>query len=211
MMIDVLFVEEQVIFATTDLMHSVLAVVNLATLHRTAPTRFLPQKHHATKTDFIQSIDMPTPEGMDDTPPIMVPDMGDISANHNPVTTPTMTGTAVSEGTHCTPHPATAEVYSTLWLMDAPIAIHAMLHPTMIVTPHPTLTTSPADVTHAIIPQTGTSLSLATPTALHRNHSHEKPGHFQDLQSPNPTVPRLSSSRIPLQTLPLIQTATLIL
>ena len=52
-MIDVLFVNEWVILAATALMHSVTAVVNLATLHRTATTRFLSQEHHATKTDLI--------------------------------------------------------------------------------------------------------------------------------------------------------------
>ena len=41
------------------LLHSVTAGMNLATLHRTAPTRFLPQEHHATKKDFIQGIDIP--------------------------------------------------------------------------------------------------------------------------------------------------------
>ena len=45
----VLFVDEWVILATTAPVHSVTAVMNLATLQRTAPTRFLPQEHHATK------------------------------------------------------------------------------------------------------------------------------------------------------------------
>ena len=44
-----------------------MAVMNLATLHRTAPTRFLPQEHNATKTDLIQGIDLTTTEGTDHT------------------------------------------------------------------------------------------------------------------------------------------------
>ena len=42
-MIDVLFVEAKVILAATALMPSVMAVMNLAILHRTAPTRLLHQ------------------------------------------------------------------------------------------------------------------------------------------------------------------------
>ena len=62
-MIDALFVDEGVILATTAPMHSVTAVMNLATLHKTAPTRFLHQEHHAMKTDFIPGHDTPTPKG----------------------------------------------------------------------------------------------------------------------------------------------------
>ena len=78
--------DEQVILAASASMCSVTAVMNLVTLHRTAQTRFLPQEHHTTKTDLIQGIDIPTSKGKDHIPPIMVPDMGDISANHNPTT-----------------------------------------------------------------------------------------------------------------------------
>ena len=66
-MIDVLFVDEQVILATTSQMPSAMAVINLATLHRSAP-RFLCQEHHAIKTDLIHGIDIPTPKGTDHTP-----------------------------------------------------------------------------------------------------------------------------------------------
>ena len=174
------------------------------------PTRSLPQEDHATKTDLIQGINIP--RGTAHTPPIMVPELRDISANHNPTTIPTVTGAAVSEGTHHTPHPATAVAYATLWLIDAPIAICIMTHPTNIVTPHPALNISSRDVTHATIPQTRASLTPLTPTTLHRKHSQEKPSHTQDLQPPiNPTFPRLSSSGIPLQILPQIQTVSLIL
>ena len=80
-----LFVDEQVILATTALMPSVMAVMNLDTLYRTVPTRFLHQEHHASKTDLIQGINTPTIEGTDHTP-IMVPDIGDISEGHSPPT-----------------------------------------------------------------------------------------------------------------------------
>ena len=84
-MIDVLPVDEQVILATTALMPSVMAVINLATLPRTVPTRILHQEHHATMADLVQGIDTPTTRGTDYTP-IMVPDIGDITADHSPNT-----------------------------------------------------------------------------------------------------------------------------
>ena len=122
-MTDVLFVDKQVILAATTLTPSVTAVMNLATLHRTALSRFLSKEHHATKTDLVQGINTPTPKGTDHTPFITVPDMKDISAGHSPTT---MTEAAVSEDTPHAPHPATAAAPTTLWLMDAPITTHAM-------------------------------------------------------------------------------------
>ena len=189
-----------------------MAVMNLATLHWTAQTRFLPHSSYTTKTDLVQGTDIPTPKGTDPTPSIMVPDMGDISAGHSPVTIPILTGEAVSEGTHHTPHPATAATHAALQPMEAPITTHTTTHPISIVTSHPTLTTSPMDITHATIPWTRAPLAPATPIALHRNHSQEKPSQFQDFQLPiNPTIPRLSPSWIPLQILPQIQTEILII
>ena len=79
-MVTVLFVNEQVILAATAQVPSVMAVMNLATLHRTASTRFLPEGNHTTKTDTIQGIDIPTSKETYHTPPIMVSDMADISA-----------------------------------------------------------------------------------------------------------------------------------
>ena len=119
--------------AATALMLSVMAVMNLATLHRTAQTRFLPQEHHATKIYLVQGINTPTPKGIDHTPPTMVPDMGDILAGHSPAIVPTTTEAAFSEGIPHTPHLFTTAAYATLWPMDAPTA----------------LITSPTDVTHA--------------------------------------------------------------
>ena len=165
-------VDEQVILAATTPICSVTAMMNSGTLPRTTLTIFLPQKHHATKTDLIQSIDKPTPKGTNHTPPTMVTDMGDISTNHNHTSIPTMTGTpAVSEGTHCTPHPTTSAAPAALWPMDIPVAIHTVTHSSCIVTPHAALATSPTDITHATIPQTRAGLNPATPTVLHRKHS----------------------------------------
>ena len=103
----------------------------------------------------------------------MVPDMGDISTDHNHDTVPTATGAAaVSKGTHHTPDPATTAAHATLWLKDVPITICTITHPNSIVTPHSTLATSPADVTHTTVPRTRASLAPATPTILHGKHSN---------------------------------------
>ena len=83
---------------------------------------------------------------------------------------------------HCVPYPDFTAAHTTLWPMDASIAIYAMTHPTGIVTPHPTLTTSLADIIHATIPQTRASLTPATPTTLHRKYSQGKPKKPKDLQ-----------------------------
>ena len=64
-----------------------------------------------------------------------------------------MTEAAVLEDTPCTPLPATTAVHAALLPMDTVIIPHAMI-PTGIVTPHPTLTTSPVGATHATT-QTG--------------------------------------------------------
>ena len=180
-MIYVLFMEVQVILADSALMPSVMAVMNLSTLCRTAPARFLPQEHHGTKTDLIQGINTSTTEGTDHTP-IMVPDIGDISPGHSPAAVLTLTEAAVLEGIPHTPLPATTAACTTLWPMDAPITTPAMT-PTNIVTPHTTLATSPTDVTHATL-QTRAGLALATPTAQHRNLSPEKPNNTKDPQPP---------------------------
>ena len=53
----------------------------------------------------------------------MAPDIGDISAGHNPTTIPTMTEAAVLEGTPHAPLPATAAACITHQPMDAPITL----------------------------------------------------------------------------------------
>ena len=142
-----------VIWVATTLTQSVIAVMNLANLCWTAPTRFLHQKHYTTKTGLIQGNDTPTPKGTGHTQTTVGTDMGDISTDHNHAAIQTITGAAaVSEGTHHSPYPGTAAAHVILWMMDAPIATHTITHPTGIVTPHPILTTSSAEVTHATIP-----------------------------------------------------------
>ena len=129
-------------------MPGIMDVMNVATLHKTAPTRFLPQEHPTTKTDLIQGIDIPTSKGTGHTPPIMVPDMGHILIDCSPAAILTVVESAISEGTPCTPNQTTAAGHITLWPIDTPITTHAIT-PTCIVTPHPALDTSPPDVTHA--------------------------------------------------------------
>ena len=154
--------------ATTAPICSVTAVMNLATLYRTAPTRSLPQEHHAGKTDVTQGIDIPTLEGTGHTPTIMVPHMADISAGQSPAAVPSMTAVAVSLGTHYTPHPATTAAHT-------PIATHTMTHPIGIVTPHPAFATSPTDSCH---------YSMA------RSHSHSSnPHHTAQEPQPRKTEP----------------------
>ena len=109
--------------------------------------------------------------------------MEDISAGYSLTTIQTMIETSVSEGTPHTPHPATAAAPTALWLMDTPTLTCAMKS-TSIVVPHPSLTTPPADITHATL-QTGASLTPVTPIALHRKHCQVRPSCVQDLQ-PSP-------------------------
>ena len=162
-------------------MPSVMAVINLATLHRTAPTRFLHQEHHATKTDLIQGINTPTTKGTDHTP-IMVPDIGAISAGHTPFTIPITTEAAFLEGTPHVPLPATTAVHTPLQLMDAPITTCAIT-PTGIVAPHPTLATYPTYVTHTTT-QTGNGLISST-----SHHTAQEPQARKAKQCPRPSTP----------------------
>ena len=92
-MISVLSVDEQVILAATVLMPSVIAVINLATLPRTAPTRFLHQEHHTTLEYLTQGINTPT-TGETDPTPIIVPAIGDITVDHSPTPIHTTTEAA---------------------------------------------------------------------------------------------------------------------
>ena len=119
-----MLIDEWVILDATALMHSVTAMMNLATLHRTVQARFLHWEHHATMTGLIQGNDTPTHEGTDHTPPTMGTDKGDISTNHNHVAITTTTGTtAVLEYTHCTPHPATTVVHATFGQWMSPLSL----------------------------------------------------------------------------------------
>ena len=113
MTITVLSVDGQVILAATALIPSVIAVMNLAILLRTAPIRFLLQEHHAITEDLVQGIDTPTTGGTDHTP-IMVPDMGDSTADHSPAPICTMTEATTLEGMPFTLPPSTAAACATL-------------------------------------------------------------------------------------------------
>ena len=100
---------------------------------------------------------------------------------------------------------ATTAACTSLWPKDTHITTHTMTQ-TGIVTPHPTLTISPADITHAT-PQNGVCLTLTTPTTQHKNLIPERPNNAQDPQHPiNPTSHGLSPSRTPLQIHHQIQT-----
>ena len=138
-MISVLSVDRQGIFPSTALMPSVMAVMNLVTLPRTARTKFLHQEHCATMADLITGIITTTTRGTDHTP-IMVTDIGDVIADHSPSHVHTMTEVAVLEET-----------------------LHALLPATAaaLVTPHPALTISPTGTTHTT-PWTGAGLILGT-------------------------------------------------
>ena len=203
---NVLSVDEQVILATTALMPSVIAVMNLATLPRTAPTRFLYQECHATMADLTQGIDKPTTRGTDHTP-IIAPDIGYISAGYSPTLIPTVTEAAVLVCTHNTPLAAN---HAAPQPMDVLIILYAMI-PSVIVALHPTLTIPPVGATHAT-PWTIASLASAAPTMQHKDLIPGKSSNAQDPQLPiNPTTLKLSPSRTPLQTLYQILTVTVIL
>ena len=90
--------------------------------------------------DLIQGIVTTTTGGKDHTP-IMVPHIGDITADHSPTPIHTVTETVILEGTLYTLLPATTAACATLQLIDAPVTS------CNIVTPHPMLATSPAGAT----------------------------------------------------------------
>ena len=201
-MISVLSVDRQVIFAATALMPSVMAVMNLAILPRTVPTRFLHQEHHTTMEGLIQGINTPTTGGTEHTP-IMVPDIEDITSDHSPTPISTATEAATLEGIPHTLLPATTAAHATLQLMDFPTVIT-----TGIVTPHPALTISPVGAT----PLTEATL---TPACLTMQHKILSPGKSRNAKDPqpliNPTAPKYSPSMNLLQAPHQILTVTQIL
>ena len=108
----------------------------------------------------------PQPKGQIILHPHWAQTWGNTSTDHNHATIPTMTGAAaVTKGTYCAPHPATAVAHAALWLIDTAIATCMMTHPRHSCTTSHT-TTSPTDITHATIPQTIASLAPATLTTL---------------------------------------------
>ena len=124
-----------------------------------------------------------------------------------------VTGAAVSEGTHSTPHPIMPAACATFWLIDIPIVIHTIPHPTSIIASHPTLSTSPTDATHATFLQTGAGLPQQPPPHYRGNTVNEESQAVPKIfNTPlDSTILRLLSSRIPLQILAQIQPVTLIL
>ena len=99
-----------------------MAVMNLATLPRTVPTRFLQQECHATMANHTHGINTPI-TGWTGHTPIMAQDIGDISAGHSPVLIPTVTEAAVLKGTPCTLLPATTPVHASPspWMLPLPL------------------------------------------------------------------------------------------
>ena len=155
------------------------------------PTKFLHQEHHATMADLTQGINTPTTGGTD-CPPIMVPDIGDITADHNPAPVHTTTEASALQGTLHAFLPVIRPHHAELQLMDVPVTPHAIL------TPHPALATSPTGAT----PWTRTSLTLTTHTTQHKDPNPGKSSNVQDPQLPiNPTTPKLSLSSIFIETL----------
>ena len=150
---------------------SVTDAVNLAILHRTAPTRFLPQEHYTTETGLIQGHDISTWKGTDHTPPTMSTNIGDNSTNHNHAAIPTMTGAAaVPEGTL---HSPSCHCRSSCCpLADGHLHCHSCHDtPNRHSHTHSTLATSPTDMTHTTIPQTRAGLTGATLTTWDSKHS----------------------------------------
>ena len=153
-----------------------MVVTNLATLPRTASKKFFHQEHHATTTGLIKDIVTTTTKGTDHTP-IMVPDVGDVTADHSLTPIDATMEVAVLEGKSCTPLSATTAAQMTLQLMDPPVTPHN------IVTPHPTLATSPTDTTH-VTPRTRVSLSPATPSTQCKDPNAGKSSNAQDPHPP---------------------------
>ena len=155
-------------------------------LAQDCPHKFLNQEHHAAMADLFQGITKTTTRGTDHTP-IMVPDIGNDTADCSHAPIHAMTEVAVLEDTPHTLLLATTAACITLQPMDAPMTPHA------IVTPH--LTTFPTGTTNAT-PQTGAN---PTPSiSCHTTQGYQpRKVNAQDPQHPiNPTTPKLSPSRI---------------
>ena len=159
-----------------------MAVMNFATLNRTAQTRFLHQGHCATKTDIIQGINISTPKGTDCTPYYGLWHGRHFSRSqshghsHHDKSSSFRRHTWHSSSSHC------SSSYHLL-ANGHPVTTCAIT-PTGIVASHPTLATSPTDITH-VTPQTGaSSLTPATPKTQHRILIPEKPKNTQNPQPP---------------------------
>ena len=158
--------DEQVIVAATALTPNVMAVMNLATLSRTVPTRFICQECHATHGR--SHTDTPSTRGTDHAP-IMAPDIGDISAGHGPALIPTHDRSSSfrrhtscsSSSHHSGSHHHSANGHSCYPSHCDIINIIAL---------HLALTTSPLGTTHAT-QWTGAGLARVAPAMQHKNLS----------------------------------------
>ena len=187
--------------------------MNLATLHKTAPTRFLPQEHRPPRqVSFLATIH-PHMKGQLILHLLWTQTLETLQLITFTLTFPLQRSsssyrrnTSCSPSSHCSGlcHPP------AVW---CPHCHSCHNTPTDIISPNPNLTTSPIDFTHATLHQTKASLIPATLTTLFGKCSQwGKPSHTQDFPTPiHPTIPKLLSSMTPHQILPQIQTATLIL
>ena len=179
-----LVLDEWVILAATTLMCSVMAVINLDTLNRNDKTRFLPQEHHAIKADLIAASIYPHPKGKITLHPLWSP------------TWETFQSITISP-----PFPLKEEQQFQKALIIILIQLPQQFAlPFGQWNPHNYLyqntsnqhSHTPSCTFHfslqmslmPTIPQTGASITPATPTTLHRKHSQEKPSHVQDFQPP---------------------------
>ena len=96
----------------------------------------------------------------------MVPDIGDITADHSPTPILAVTEAAALERTLHALLTATTATHAAPHLLDAPI-IPCVMILTGIVTPHPTLTIPLASATHAT-PWTEGTLAPAAPATQHK-------------------------------------------
>ena len=211
MIIDALSLDEQVIFAATALMCSVTAAMNLATLHKTALTRFLPQEHLATKTGLVQDHSIPTPKESRS------------QSNHYGH----RHGRYFNQSQLCChSHHNRSSSSPRRHIRHSPSSNHSGWH-------HPSTDRHPQHHSHQDTCHRHSHTPSHTHHISHQHHSHHyfidwsqscysnshciawrhsqwgKPSHTQDLQcSIHPTIPRLSSSRTPHQISPQIQTIT---
>ena len=143
------------------MMPSVMAVKNLATLSRSAPTRLLHQQHHVTTEDLTQGTDTQHNQ-RDRSHSYYGPRHRRHYSRSQSHPIHTVAEAAALEGTPHALLPATTAAHTALQPMDAPITPHTKIQ-TGIVTPYPTLPISPADATHTT-PLTGADLTPVVPT-----------------------------------------------
>ena len=130
-------------------------------------TRFLHQKHNATVAVLIQGIYTLTTGGTHHTP-IMVPDIGDITAEHSPTTSHCVRSRTFRRHTSC----SSSNHHSSLCHPSANrCSCYPSCHDTNnTMTSYPTLAIFPTDATH-ITAWTKAALTLGAPTMQHKSFS----------------------------------------